>query len=223
MVYLFGGVYLLFVVPRALLAFVNVHPAPIALVIGRGTTRGLLRGLLDMVTSFNGFGAWLLGLRNELLLRMFKSSGGRGTQKTSCVRSTMIEMKLDHDSGKMHGKVLAGPDEGKSLDSMTGLQCEALHNRCYRNDPEGARLMKAYLDRRFAGWRDVARNNSPPGLGSKRRRSSAMSEDEAFEVLGLQKGAAAEDVIRTHHSLIKKLHPDHELCRKLGDGVKKAA
>ena len=41
----------------------------------------------------------------------------------------MIEMELDHDSGKMRGTVLAGPAEGKSLDSMTRPQCEARMTR----------------------------------------------------------------------------------------------
>jgi curved DNA-binding protein CbpA len=35
-----------------------------------------------------------------------------------------------------------------------------------------------------------------------------MTEDEAYEVLGLQKGATRDDVVRSHRSLIKKLHPD---------------
>ena len=36
-----------------------------------------------------------------------------------------------------------------------------------------------------------------------------MSEDEAYEILGLHKGATRDDVMRSHRSLIKKLHPDH--------------
>jgi curved DNA-binding protein CbpA len=35
-----------------------------------------------------------------------------------------------------------------------------------------------------------------------------MSKDEAYEVLGLQKGASREEVVRSHRSLMKKLHPD---------------
>jgi hypothetical protein len=121
----------------------------------------------------------------------------------------MIEMELDHESGKMHGTVLAGPDEGKSLDSMTTPHCEALHDLWCGDDPQGARLMEAYLDRRFAGWRAAAQNQSHPGRRRTSRRSGTMSEDEAYEVLGLQKGASEEEVVRLHHSLMKKLHPDH--------------
>jgi DnaJ-class molecular chaperone len=77
------------------------------------------------------------------------------------------------------------------------------------DDPDGARLMEAYLDRRFAGWRSAAQNrDGPRGRGAK-RGSVMMTEDEAYEILGLQKGASEEDVVRSHRELMKKLHPDH--------------
>ena len=121
----------------------------------------------------------------------------------------MIEMELDHETGKMRGMILAGPDEGKLLDALTRPQCETLYRLCCRDDPEGARLLEAYLDRRFSGWRPTDNNRRDSGSADAGRRAGAMSKDEAYEVLGLQKGASREEVVRSHRSLMKKLHPDH--------------
>ena len=39
--------------------------------------------------------------------------------------------------------------------------------------------------------------------------SVAMSRKEAYAVLGLSDGAGEEQIRRTHHELMQKIHPDH--------------
>src|ERR1700738_2009292 len=131
MIYLLGGFLLFWLALSALTWFAPADPAALARVIKRGGGGAallagavlLLRGRFDMALGLGGLGAWLLGLRGGSVSRIFKSYSGPGTRKGSCVRSAMIEMELDHGTGKMRGTVLAGPDEGKSLDGMKREEC----------------------------------------------------------------------------------------------------
>ncbi|MBX9740427.1 MAG: DnaJ domain-containing protein [Beijerinckiaceae bacterium] len=49
-----------------------------------------------------------------------------------------------------------------------------------------------------------------------------MSEDEAYEVLGLQKSASRDEIARAHRALMKKLHPDHGGTTSLAARVNEA-
>jgi DnaJ domain len=159
--------------------------------------------------SIPGFGAFFRG-----------NGTGGGKGQNSRVRSAMIEMQLDHVSGQMSGLILTGPLQGQSLDMLTRPACLDLYATCLRDDPEGARLLEAYLDRRFAGWREAAEAQADPG--GARPSSSAMSEKDAYETLGLPQGAGADEIIRAHRALMKKLHPDHGGATSLAARVNQA-
>jgi hypothetical protein len=68
-------------------------------------------------------------------------------------------------------------------------------------DAESRDLLAAYLDRRHPRWRDAAAGSSPA-------RSGKMTKEEAYQILGLEPGASAEQIGRAHRGLMKKLHPD---------------
>jgi hypothetical protein len=204
---------ILFVAWQALRLFARTPPAVLAQLIrnaGGVSAMGagvffLMRGSLPLAAAAGALGAYLLGLAN--FSGGFRNAGSPGP--TSRVRSAMIEMELDHATGALRGTILAGTDEGRSLDSLARPACEALYQQCLSDDPDGARLLEPYLDRRFPGWREAGQREGDPGRSyARRRRDAAMSEDEAYEVLGLRKGATREDVSRAHRSLMKKLHPD---------------
>jgi hypothetical protein len=169
-----------------------------------------LRGRIDIGMLLISAGVWALGVFNRGV-RRFGSGGGAGVSR---VRSAMIEMELDHTTGAVRGTILAGKDEGKRLDALTRPALMELYRSCRGVDPDGARLLEVYFDRRFAGWRQTGDGKGDPGgdgaggVGPNRRPGS-ITEDEAYEILGLKKGAARQDIARAHRDLMKKLHPDH--------------
>ncbi|MEK4034509.1 DnaJ domain-containing protein [Methylocystis sp. IM3] len=198
----------------ALKAYTRASPAFLARLLRRGggfllmALGGLLlaRGRLDFGIGLGATGLWLMSLGSQTGMRNAGSGGGG----VSRVRSAMIEMELDHATGAIRGMILAGKDEGKRLDALTRPALLQLYNICLRDDPEGARLLEAYMDRRFSGWRAAGDPHRNAGSGGETgaRRSGTITEDEAYEILGLKKGAAAADIARAHRDLMKKLHPD---------------
>jgi DnaJ-domain-containing protein 1 len=175
------------------------------LALGAAAVLGL-RGRIDMTLLLVGVAAWLLGW-NVLSLPGFPQRSQRTAGSTSRVRSAMIEMELDHDSGSMDGSVLAGGLIGRRLNELDERNLLLLYRECSAADPDGVRLLEAYLDRRFPRWRENTQGNGHPGTGAQ-PQSGAMTEEEAYQVLGLQPGASLNEVRQAHRTLMKKLHPD---------------
>ncbi|HEX8165489.1 MAG TPA: DnaJ domain-containing protein [Beijerinckiaceae bacterium] len=166
----------------------------------------LVRGRFDMALMLGGAAAWLLGW-SGLSLPGFGSRTRKSPGAVSRVRSAMIEMELDHDTGEMDGTVLAGPFTGRPLRDLDEAALRRLHEDCRASDPDGVRLLEAYLDRRFAGWREHAQGNGDPGPHG-RAQAGAMTEEEAYQILGLQPGAGPDEIKAAHRALMLKLHPD---------------
>jgi hypothetical protein len=71
----------------------------------------------------------------------------------------------------------------------------------------GRDLFAAYLDRRNPRGREHVDDDAAAGRRAP-AASGKMSEQEAYQILGLQPGASADDIGRAHRALIMKLHPD---------------
>jgi hypothetical protein len=214
---LIAGVLVLYLLLMGVRRFARLSPASAAAVVRKGGAavvfviagllllRGNLAGaatLAAVATSLGLFG------RGGRLASVFGAAGlGPRRGRVTTARSAMIEMRLDQDTGAVTGTVRAGPQQGRDLDSLTRGECLGLYEDCRRDDPEGARLLETYLDRRFAGWRQA-----DEGQGEERRRNNrggAMTRDQAYQILGLSQGASAEEITHAHRSLMQKLHPDH--------------
>ena len=194
--------------------FAGASPARVATLV-RQTGGGLalvvaallmIRGRLDMAFLVGSGGAWLLGWNG-----LPAPFGGRRTIKSpgsvSRVRSASVEMELDHDTGRVGGSVLAGSFAGRLLDALSETELGRLREECLAVDTDGARLVETYLDRRFPRWREDAQVNENT-RGRPEPERGAMTEQEAYEVLGLQPGADAEAIRQAHRTLMKRLHPD---------------
>ncbi len=160
-----------------------------------------LRGEIGIAIPLGIFGLGLLG---------WMPFGGQGRAarsrkqagQTSRVSSACLEMELDHDSGQMRGRILTGRYKGQALER---LDVKSLVGLLGEFDDESRALLMAYLDRRDAGWREHANGYADAGRAAS---SGKMSEQEAYQILGLEPGASHDVITRAHRALMKKFHPD---------------
>src|SRR5712692_8152654 len=182
----------------ALNAFTKVTPQTTAAVLKAGGGLGALalagvlgvRGRLDVAIPLGLTGLGLLGWLPWSIpgfgARTKKSAG-----QVSRVRTASVEMELDHDTGAMRGRILVGRHEGASLDA---LDVPALAGLIGEIDEEGRALLAAYLDRRDPAWREHAQGDAAAGLRGAPRSSGPMTQQEAYQILGLEPGARAEEI-----------------------------
>ena len=121
------------------------------------------------------------------------------------MRTNFVEMELDHDTGAMQGRILAGRHQGVPLEA---LDVPTLIGLLSEVDEESRALLVAYLDRREPTWREDAQGDTATGARRWSRGGGKMTEEEAYQILGVQPGASAEEIGRAHRALMKKLHPD---------------
>jgi DnaJ domain len=186
--------------PRKVAAVLKITGGTVSLA---GAAFFMVRGRLDFAIPLGVTGLGLLGW-----LPFGPAGFGARTQKrpgqVSRVRTASIEMELDHDTGDMRGRILAGRHEGVPLDALDPPSLIAMLGEI---DEESRALLVTYLDRREPGWREHAQDDAAAGRGNA-PRSGPMTEQEAYQILGLQPGASAAEISRAHRTLIKKLHPD---------------
>jgi hypothetical protein len=163
------------------------------------TARGQVGLALPLGAAGLALLGWWPGMPAGFGKRWNKTPG-----QVSRVRTAFVEMELAHDTGAMQGRILAGPYEGTTLDA---LNVPTLTRLLGQIDEESRALLAAYLDRRDPRWREHADADAASGSGGA-AGGGPMTQEEAYQVLGLQPGASAEELARAHRTLMKKLHPD---------------
>jgi DnaJ domain len=213
MLYLIGGFAIL--LGMLLLVYVFVNADPVRLARNLKWTGIVIAGLavlaLIVTQSARLFEfliplamvAPLLGRLRWVIDRFRPATAGR----RSTVTTDYLRMSLDHDTGAMTGTVLRGNLAGLRVEGLGLPDLLALLRECRVEDERGARLLEAYLDRVHPDWREAM--GSAEATGARGGGSSAMTEAEAYAILGLSPGADAEAVKDAHRRLMMKLHPDH--------------
>jgi hypothetical protein len=212
MVTVIFGVVVLCLLLFVMNAFAKANPKTLAPILKAAGGVGALGGAAFLAARGQFNVAIFLGMAGLTLLGWlpFGSAGiFQRTQKSpgqvSRVRSAFVEMELDHDTGAMRGRILAGPHEGVTLDT---LDLATLTGFLPVIDDESRSLLMAYLDRREPRWRDNVQGDAATGSDRSSWSSGKMTEEEAYQILGVHPGATAEEIGRAHRSLMKKLHPD---------------
>lgn len=161
------------------------------------------------------YAPFLLGILRRIgMFRRAASMAGSAsasTGQTSDVRTDWLTMQLDHDTGEMDGEVHRGRFAGSALSGLDLADLLLLLDELDREDRESADLLEAFLDRRFPDWREEGEpaTDDSPGDSRKSAGRGGMSLAEAYEILGLDDSATADDVRAAHKRLMKHAHPDN--------------
>ncbi len=171
----------------------------------------LLRGRVFVALGLGGLSFYLFS-GEKISWKKFAEFAAerRKARRSSQARTATLAMTLDHVSGEVDGEVLAGSFAGSKLSQLSRENCDQLYRDCLAGDVDAARLLEPYFDRRFPGWRAAGQGDANARDGAGRRSGGfEMSEQEAYQTLGLRPGASPEEIIRAHRALMKERHPDH--------------
>jgi hypothetical protein len=137
----------------------------------------------------------------------FDTIGAAKQGNVSRIKSRYFAMELDHDTGAVAGRVLAGQFAGADLIDLGEMDTRLLIAEV-EGDADSTSLLESWLDANRSGWREYFAETAAGGHGAKAAPAEG-SDAEAYAVLGLQPGASEAEIRAAHHELLKSVHPDH--------------
>jgi hypothetical protein len=201
--------------------FASAEPA-VVLRVARRLVFGVVLGVIVFLAVTGRLG-WALMALPALLPWFFRLRGVARTAKnfsrmasgastrtgqTSEVQTRYLHLSLDHDTGEMTGGVVLGAHRGRRIEEMSTEQLIELLTECMDEDEQSAQVIEAYLDRVHSDWRTFASASAEAGGGKRASANGSMSREEAYQVLGVEKGADAEQIKEAYHRLMAGTHPD---------------
>jgi hypothetical protein len=164
-------------------------------------------GLMATGRIAAGLGIGIFGLSMmgwDLRAMVLNAILGKGAAPRQKWRARGLE--LSAAGAKLDGKVLAGRFQGRPLSSLSVEEVKSLFAE-FRSDAETCALVQAYLDRRHPRWREDLKGDTA-FRESRPARPGTMTDQEAYEILGLQPGAGSAEVMTAYRRLMKAVHPD---------------
>jgi hypothetical protein len=147
-------------------------------------------------------------MRWGALFNRLKGMLGPKPGQSSNVGTAYLDMELDHDSGRLDGRIKAGRFAGKRLSELAVPQLVDLLEDCRASDPQSVALVEAYLDRNHPDWREAA-GETAGGTQEKREAfAPQMTPAEARRILGVDEDADEDAIREAHRRLMLKNHPD---------------
>jgi DnaJ-domain-containing protein 1 len=168
----------------------------------------LVRGQVA-IAGFTGYVAFVILRYGRVGPWSFESSE-IGEDNASAVKSRYISMTLDHETGTVEGRVVAGAFKGSNLIDLDEEQTRLLLAEVSA-DPDSLALLETWLDRNRAGWREYFAGEAwadgeEKGAGSG--HESGDPDTEAYEILGLEPGATEDEIRAAYRKLMMGVHPD---------------
>lgn len=177
-----------------------------------GGAAALVAGLLLLVRRFDI--ALFVGAAAVSILRTgrlgpfsFDTIGTAQQGNVSRIKSRYFAMELDHDTGTVAGRVLAGQFSGADLMDLGEMDTRLLIAEV-EGDADSVSLLESWLDANRSGWREYFAETAA-GAASDEAAPPDGSDAEAYAILGLQPGASDAEIRAAHHELMKGVHPDH--------------
>ncbi|GHA12612.1 hypothetical protein GCM10007989_03860 [Devosia pacifica] len=159
------------------------------------------------IAFFAGVAAFSIIARGQLGPISFRRDE-IGSDNTSRVRSLFFDMTLDHDTGEVSGRVVSGNFQGADLLDLDEHETRQLIEEV-SGDADSISLLETWLDANRSGWREYFAEAYGDGPGNEEQSAGNDPVADALEVLGLERGASADEIRAAHRKLMKAVHPDH--------------
>lgn len=205
------GLLGLFLALLLLRAFADSTAAQVkTAVIWGGGALGLVLLAVLLISGRGGQAVWaavlfgpaaVRGWRAWRAARTFARQGAASPNQASDVETAYLAMALDHDSGRMTGRVKQGRFAGQDLAALDLPGLLDLLAEVTAADPDSVPLLEAWLDRALPEWRSHAPEVPRPGDGK-------MTRAEALAILGLAEGADEAAIQSAYRRLMRTAHPD---------------